>query len=103
MKIPELYPAYVDVEHMVQGIYGGLIGWFANDAVELHPPDSAELGAEIVQGFGGADALLERAEQVLEERRYNLAAKLAAYALASDPGNQIARQIKAKASRGAAT
>ena len=99
VKIPELYPAYVDVEHMVRGIYGGLVGWFANDTVELHPPDSAELGVEIVRGFGGADAILERAEQVLEERRYNLAAKLAAYALAGDSGNQNAKQIKAKALR----
>ena len=98
-EVPELHPAYVDVEHMVRGVFAGLIGWFANDTVELHPPDSAELGVEIVQGFGGADALLERARQVLEDGRYNLAAKLAAYALASDPGNQNARQIKASALR----
>lgn len=97
--IPELYPAYVDVEHMARGVYGGLLGWFANDTAELHPPAAAELGAEIVQGFGGARALLERAEQVLKEKRYNLAAKLAAYALADDPGNQDARQIKAAALR----
>ena len=98
-EVPELYPAYVDVEHMVRGVFAGLVGWFANDTVELHPPDSAELGVEIVQGFGGADALVERARQVLEERRYNLAAKLAAYALAGDPGNQNAAQIKANALR----
>ena len=98
-EVPELYPAYVDVEHMVRGIFRGLVGWFGNDTVELHPPDSAELGAEIVQGFGGADALVKRAEQVFEERRYNLAAQLAAYALADDPGNQNARQIKAAALR----
>ena len=97
--IPELYPAYVDVEHMVRGVYGGLLGWFANDTAQLHPPTAAELGAEIAQGFGGAGALLERAEQVLKEKRYNLAAKLAAYALAEDPGNQSARRIKAAALR----
>ena len=97
--IPELYPAYVDVEHMVRGVYGGLLGWFANDTAELHPPAATELGAEIVQGFGGAGALLARAEQVLGERRYNLAAKLAAYALADDPGNRSARKIKAAALR----
>ena len=99
LAIPELYPAYVDVEHMARGIFAGLVGWFANDTVELHPPDAAELGVEIVQGFGGATALLARAEQVLSERRYNLAAKLAAYALAADPGNASARQIKAAALR----
>lgn len=99
VETSELYPAYVDVEHMVRGIFRGLVGWFANDTAELHPPDSAELGVEIVQGFGGADALLGRAVQVLTEKRYNLAAKLAAYALADDPGNKNARQIKAAALR----
>ena len=97
--IPELYPAYVDVEHMVRGVYGGLLGWFANDTAQLHPPAAEELGAEIVQGFGGAGALLERAEQVFEERRYNLAAKLAGYVLDDDPRHEVAKQIKAAALR----
>ena len=99
VMIPELYPAYVDVEHMVRGIYRGLVGWFANDAVELHPPHSAELGVEIVQGFGGADALVQRAEQILTEKRYNLAAKMAGYVLADDPGHENARRIRAAALR----
>ena len=99
MKIPELYPAYVDVEHMVRGIYRGLVGWFANDTVELHPPHSAELSAEIVRGFGGAEALLQRVEQILMEKRYNLAAKMAGYVLADDPGHENARRIRAAALR----
>lgn len=98
-QIPELYPAYVDVEHLVRGMYRGLIGWFAEDTADLHPPLAEELGNEIVLGFGGAEVLLERAEQVLLEKRYNLAAKLAAYALADNPDNPEARQIKATALR----
>ena len=65
----------------------------------MHPPLAEELGNEIVLGFGGAEVLLERAEQVLLEKRYNLAAKLAAYALADNPDNPEARQIKATALR----
>ena len=99
VAIPELYPAYVDVEHMVRGIYRGLVGWFANDTVELHPPHSAELGVEIVQGFGGADALLQRAEQVFREKRYNLAANMAGYVLADDPAHENAKRIRAAALR----
>ena len=99
LAIPELYPAYVDVEHMVRGIYRGLVGWFANDTVELHPPHAAELGVEIVQGFGGADALLQRAEQVFREKRYNLAANMAGYVLADDPAHENARRIRAAALR----
>lgn len=98
-KTPELFTAYVDVEHMVRGIYRGIIGWWANDPAELHPPAAAELGGEIVQGFGGADALLERAQSVLEQGRYNLAATLATYVLDSDPDHTQARQLKATALR----
>lgn len=98
-EIPELFPAYVDVEYMVRGVYRGLIGWWANDAADLHPPQADELGAEIVRGFGGIEVLLERVEIVLSEKHYNLAAKLAAYAIASDPDNQSAKNLKATALR----
>lgn len=98
-EIPELYPAYVDVEHMVRGVYGGLVGWFANDTAELHPPAAEELGAEIVSGFGGADRLLARAEKVLQERHYNLAATLVGYVLAEDPDHESAKLLRAAALR----
>ena len=97
--VPELYPAYVDVEHMVRGIYSGLIGWFANDTATLHPPATEELATEIVRGFGGAEILVKRARDVLEERRYNLAATLAGYILADDPDQTEARSVRAAALR----
>lgn len=97
--IPELFPAYVDVEHMVRGVYRGLIGWWADDTADLHPPQASELGDEIVQGFGGIEALLDRIETVLQEKRYNLAAKLAGYAVAADPQSTKAKQLKATALR----
>eukprot|EP00903_Cladosiphon_okamuranus_P002693 g2691.t1 len=98
-ETPELFTAYVDVEHMVRGIYRGIIGWWANDPADLHPPAPAELGREIVDGFGGVAPLLARAERVLEDRRYNLAATLATYVLNADPNNEQAGQIKAAALR----
>ena len=97
--IPELFPGYVDVEHMVRGVYGGVVGWFANDTAALHPPAADELGAEIVNGFGGADLLLARAQEVLDERRYNLSATLAGYVLAEDPEHENARRLRAAALR----
>lgn len=98
-KTPELVTAYVDVEHMVRGIYRGIIGWWAKDPAELHPPTNSELGGEIVQGFGGAQLLLNRAQTVLDEGKYNLAASLATYVLNADPDHSRARQIKAAALR----
>lgn len=98
-QVPQLFTAYVDVEHMVRGVFRGLIGWWSNDTAELHPPSDAEMGAEIVSGFGGIDAVLQRVEMAMGEKRYNLAAKLAAYAVASDPDNMNARKAKASALR----
>lgn len=98
-EIPELFTAYVDVEHMVRGIYRGIIGWWANDPADLHPPANNELGAEIVDGFGGAQAVLARAQSVLDEGRYNLAARLAGYVLDADPEHQQGGKIKAEALR----
>lgn len=98
-KLPGLFTAYVDVEHMVRGVYGGLIGWWANDTADLHPPAATELGSEIVQGFGGSEALLARVDEAIEEGRYNLAAKLASYAINAEPDSSNARQAKARALR----
>ena len=98
-EVPELFSAYVDVEHMVRGVYRGLIGWWANDTADLHPPAADELGSEIVRGFGGVEPLLARANAAIAEGRYNLAAKLASYAVAAEPGNREARQAKANALR----
>lgn len=97
--VPELFTAYVDVEHMVRGVYGGLIGWWSNDTANLHPPADREVGSEIVLGFGGMEALLSRINTIIQEGRYNLAAKLASYALAAEPDNRKARQAKANALR----
>lgn len=98
-QVPELFTAYVDVEHMVRGIYRGIIGWWANDPTDLHPPANDELAGEIVDGFGGAQAVLARAQSVLDEGRYNLAARLAGYVLDADPGHQQAAAVKADALR----
>lgn len=98
-ETPELFTAYVDIEHMVRGIYRGIIGWWANDPADLHPPLASELGNEILAGFGGARPLLDRAEKVLSEGRYNLAASLASYVLDAEPEHEKARELKAAALR----
>ena len=50
---PWLFPAYVDNEYNVRGIYRGVVGWFAEDTADLHFPSARELGEVIIEGFGG--------------------------------------------------
>ena len=39
-----LFPAYVDNEYNVRGQYRGIVGWYAEDTADLHPPTTKELG-----------------------------------------------------------
>jgi alkyl sulfatase BDS1-like metallo-beta-lactamase superfamily hydrolase len=66
---PTLFPAYVDVEYIVRGIYQGVIGWWADDAADLHPPTPEELGAAIIGGFGGADHVVKTGAKRLRRKK----------------------------------
>lgn len=96
---PWLFPAYVETEYNVRGQYGGMVGWFAEDTADLHPPTDAELGGEIIAGFGGSDAVIARARAAFDSGKYNLSAKLLTYVIGAEPENGEARQLKADALR----
>jgi alkyl sulfatase BDS1-like metallo-beta-lactamase superfamily hydrolase len=96
---PWLYPGYIDNEYSVRGQYRGIVGWYAEDTADLHPPTPEELSEAIVEGFGGADGLIDSAEKAYREKKYNLTAKLLSYVLAVAPDNKTARQLKADALR----
>jgi alkyl sulfatase BDS1-like metallo-beta-lactamase superfamily hydrolase len=87
------------VEYIVRGIYQGVIGWWADDAADLHPPTPEEFGAAIIEGFGGSDNVVKRAQSAFDEKKYNLTAKLLSTILAADPDNSVARHLKAAALR----
>ncbi len=94
-----LYEVYSEVSYAVRGIYRGLVGWFDEDTTELNPPAASALGQSIVEGFGGIDALLKAAGNAQAENRYNLAAKLARFAVDAEPSHEGARQALATALR----
>ena len=98
-KHPALFPAYIDSEYIVRGVYQGVIGWWANDTADLHPPAPQELGVVIIEGFGGVEAIIDRAQQALDEKQYNLAAKLVTYVLDAEQENTEAKRLKAAALR----
>lgn len=96
---PWLYPGYIDNEYSFRGQYRGIVGWYAEDTADLHPPTPEELGSVIVEGFGGADKLIAKATEALNEKKYNLTAKLLSYVIFAEPDHQAARQLKADALR----
>ena len=92
---PGLFPAYVDVEYVLRGIYRGLIGWWAEDTADLHPPQPEELDAVLVEGFGGAATVIAKAREAQQAKKYNLAAKLLSIVLNVEPDHAEAKQLKA--------
>lgn len=96
---PMLYPAYVDHEYNVRGQYRGIVGWFQEDTADLHPPTTKELGETFIELAGGIDKLIASAQKAFGEKKYNLTAKLLSYAIAVEPDNKKARQLKADALR----
>ncbi len=96
---PWLFPAYVDSEYNVRGQYRGLVGWYAEDTADLHPPTTKEMGSVMIEGFGGSNKVIDRARTAFQEKKYNLCAKLLSYVIAVEPDNRKARQLKADALR----
>ncbi len=96
---PGVFPAYVDHEHNVRGQYRGIVGWYQEDTADLHPPTTQEMGETIIELAGGIDPLITKAKSAFAEKKYNLSAKLLSYAIAAEPENQQAKQLKADALR----
>lgn len=92
-----LFPAYIDPEFIIRGIYRGVVGWWANDPAEIHPPEPEEYHGVLLEGFGGPNNVIAAAEKALAERKYNLAAKLLTTVLAVQPDHSDARNLKAEA------
>jgi hypothetical protein len=41
---PALFPLYVGPEYIIRGFYRGIVGWYAEDTADIHPPTPKELG-----------------------------------------------------------
>ncbi len=96
---PALFPAYIDHEYNVRGQYRGFVGWFQEDTADLHPPTDKEMGETFIELAGGVDKFIAKAKSAFAEKNYNLSAKLLSYAIAAEPENQEAKQLKADALR----
>lgn len=92
-------PVYGEVEHFIRGVYRGLIGWFSDDAIQLHPVSKEFEYGKLVEALGGADAVSEAAKAALDDKQYAWAAQLATYVLVNNPDHEQSRMTKAEAFR----
>lgn len=92
-------PLYGDTEYYIRAIYGGLVGWFGNDAIELHPVSKEFESKKFIEAMGGVSPALEECQRVLDDSQWAWAATLATHVLRVDPENADAKTIKAAAFR----
>ena len=67
------------VEHHVKQIHAGLFGWFDEDVANLFPLEPTDRATRIVEGFGGADRVLEMMHQAMQADDYRWALELGAW------------------------
>jgi len=85
---PWLQNVYDDAEFIVRNVIRYFGGWWSGRPSELKPPPRDDLAREIAALCGGSDALLDRAESLVEEGEWRLASSLADYALEAAPEDE---------------
>ena len=92
-------PLYGDVEYYIRAVYGGLVGWFGNDAIELHPVSKEFESKKLIEAMGGVDVALQECRNVLDDEQWAWAATLATHILRVDSEASDATLMKADAFR----
>jgi len=87
---------YGSVSHNVKAIYQRYLGWYDGNPAHLwlHPPQAA--AERYARLAGGADQLVARAREFLDEGDLRFAAELASHAVFADPESAEAKDVLAQ-------
>ncbi|MET0146284.1 MAG: alkyl sulfatase dimerization domain-containing protein [Ilumatobacteraceae bacterium] len=86
---------YGSVSHNVKAIYQRYMGWFDGNPANLwqHPP--VERGVRYVDAFGGADAVIAKAQGFVDDGDLRFAVELLNHVIFADDTNTTARELLA--------
>jgi len=90
-----LQEMYGRVDWSVRGIYREKTGWYDGRGTGLAPLPPAHLARELVGLAGGANNLLARAVMLQQGGEHQLAVELCDVAIEANPGDKLARVVKA--------
>jgi alkyl sulfatase BDS1-like metallo-beta-lactamase superfamily hydrolase len=88
---------YGSLNHNVKATYVLYLGWFDGNPATLneHPP--AEASKRYVEFMGGADAVLQKAQESFDKGDYRWVAQVVNHVIFADPDNQEAKNLQADA------
>ncbi len=87
---------YGTVSHNAKAVYQAYFGWYDGNPANLNPLPPAEAGAAYVEAIGGADKVLNIAQQSFDKGQYRWTAELLNHLMFAQPDNQSARELLAK-------
>ncbi|WGK64985.1 alkyl sulfatase dimerization domain-containing protein [Croceiramulus getboli] len=94
---PWLQEFYGSVEHVVRNVYNGYLGWYTGDATQLATPSFERKAKLYVSALGGRDNILKIAQEAIDAQDYGWAMEITTHVIRSNPEDQEARNLKAKA------
>ncbi|MFQ5514782.1 MAG: alkyl/aryl-sulfatase [Myxococcota bacterium] len=87
---------YGTVRHNARAVYQRYFGWYDGNPAHLDPLPPAETGKRYVALMGGAQAVLEAAEEAFERGEYRWVATLLDHLVFAEPSNRRARELLAR-------
>lgn len=104
VKLPESLASYWSnrgyygtVSHDVKAVYQRYLGWFDGNPANLNPLPPVEASKRYVEFMGGAEALLQKAQQYYYRGEYRWVAEVVNHLVFADPNNQAAKNLQADA------
>ena len=86
---------YGSVSHDVKAIYQLYMGWYDANPAHLWQHVPEEAGKRYVAAMGGADAVVDIAQQAFDEADYRWATEILNHVLFADPSNEAAKALQA--------
>jgi len=87
---------YGTPQHNAKAVYQGYFGWYDGNPANLHPLPETEAGEKFVDYMGGADAILEKAQQDFADGEYRWVAQVLNKLVFAEPNNDAAKALLAK-------
>ncbi|MCB1706544.1 MAG: MBL fold metallo-hydrolase [Halioglobus sp.] len=86
---------YGTLKHNAKAVYQMYFGWYDGNPANLDPLPPTEAAVRYVDMMGGADAILERAQEYFDDGDYRWVAELLNHLVFAEPDNTAARELLA--------
>jgi len=88
---------YGTVSHNAKAVYQWYFGWFDGNPANLNPLPPAAAAKRYVEFMGGADTVVDKAQQSFDDGEYRWTAQVLNHVVFAQPENEAAKSLLAKA------